>query len=433
MGDSKLPPRNCSVVTRHPLPIFLVALLLAANALAAAPTETVLYSFPGGSSGANPYAGLILDSAGALYGTTGGGGASTKCNLGSGCGTVFKLTPPATKTGTWTESVLYSFQGVTAKDGSGPQASLVFDAAGALYGTTASGGASGFGTVFKLTPPATQGGAWTETVLYSFKGSTDGSSPASGLIFDTKGALYGTTSVGGANNFGIAFKLTAPTKGTTWVESILYTFKGLSDGGKPYAGLVLKANNLYGTTLDGGSSSEGTVFELTAPAKLGQPWTETVLYSFTGGKDGGKPYAGLIFDKAGALYSTTGLGGSGGFGAVFKLAPPTVTGGAWTESVLFDFGGGPDGSYARYGLVFDAKGNLYSTTGVGTTNSGVVFELTPPLVAGGLWTETVLWTFTGGSDGGDTTAGLALKNGVLYGTTSLGGLLSKGTVFEVVP
>lgn len=415
------------VTVRH-LIISLALILLAASAFAVTPTETVLYSFPGAASGANPYAGLILDTTGNLYGTTGGGGNSTQCSLGSGCGTVFELSPPTGTNTAWTETILHSFQGGTT-DGSGPQSGLVFDSKGALYGTTSSGGAHAEGTVFKLTPPATQGGAWTETILYSFKGGTDGSNPASALIFDTKGALYGTTPIGGANNFGIAFKLTAPTKGTTWVETILYTFKGLVDGGKPYAALVLKANNVYGTTLDGGTSSQGAIFELTAPAKLGGAWTESVLYSFTGGSDGGKPYAGLILDKAGNLYSTTGLGGAGGYGTVFKLTAPK-TGTTWTESVLYSFGGGPDGSYARTGLVFDTKGNLYGTTGVGTDNSGVVFELTPPKT-GTLWTETVLWAFSGSGDGGDPAAGLAISGTNLYGTASLGGQYSKGVVFEV--
>ena len=139
---------------RHPLRILFFVLLLAASAFAATAGETVLYSFAGGNSGSNPYAGLVADAAGNLYGTTGGGGSSTKCSLGSGCGTVFMLAPPSGTTTTWTETVLYNFQGATVKDGSGPQAGLIFDAKGALYGTTSSGGASGDGTVFKLTPAA---------------------------------------------------------------------------------------------------------------------------------------------------------------------------------------------------------------------------------------------------------------------------------------
>ena len=129
------------------------------------------------------------------------------------------------------------------------------------------------------------------------------------------------------------------------------------------------------------------------------------------------------------IYSTTGLGGAGGFGTVFKLTAPK-TGTIWTESVLFSFGGGPDGSYARSGLAFDTKGNLYGTTGVGTGNAGVVFELTPPKT-GTVWPEVVLWTFSGGLDGGDATAGLVMVGANLYGTTSLGGQYGKGTIFEV--
>jgi uncharacterized repeat protein (TIGR03803 family) len=405
--------------------ILSVVLVLAASALPAGATESVLYSFPGGISGANPYANLVADSTGALYGTTGEGGGSTKCNLGSGCGTVFMLSSPS-----WTETVLYSFQGGTVGDGAGPQAGLVFDKKGSLYGTTASGGAYGYGTVFELTPPTIQGGAWTETVLYSFKGGVDGSNPASGVIFDLT-SLFGTTPAGGASNFGTVFQLTPPKKkGGPWTEAILYNFKGLSDGGKPYSSLVLKAKALYGTTLDGGPSSQGAVFELTPPAQVGGAWTESVIYGFTGGKDGGKPYAGVIFGKAGVLYGTTGLGGSG-YGTVFELTPKA--GAPWTEAPLFSFGGGPDGAYSRYGVVVDTAGKLYGTTGVGTTNSGVVFELIPPAKKGGVWTEDVLWTFTGGSDGGDTTAGLVLDGGVLYGTTSLGGQYGKGVVFSVTP
>jgi uncharacterized repeat protein (TIGR03803 family) len=415
-----MPQENRTALTSHLLPILVVLLALATSALAT--NETVLYNFPSGSSGANPYGGLVADSKSNLYGTTGEGGNSTQCNLGSGCGTVFMLTSPS-----WTQTVLYSFQGANVGDGSGPQAGLVMDSTGALYGTTASGGKYGDGTVFKLTPPAVAGGTWTESVLYSFNGGTAGSNPASGLIFDGT-ALLGTTPYGGSSGFGVVFKLT-PTKKLPWTESILYNFTGLGDGGRPYAGLVLKAGALYGTTLDGGQYSEGAVFKLT---KVGTAWTDTVLYSFTGFSDGGKPYAGVIFGKSGVLYGTTGLGGSDGYGTVFELTPPK-TGVVWTESVLYSFTGGADGSYARYGVISDTAGNLYGTTGVGASNSGVVFELVAPVKKIVVWTESVLWSFTGGSDGGDTTAGLVLDGDVLYGTTSLGGQSGDGTVFSVVP
>jgi uncharacterized repeat protein (TIGR03803 family) len=420
-----MPKESRTDITSHLLPILLFVLALAASALAQTP-ETVLYNFPGGADGSNPYAGLIADSSGSLYGTTGEGGNSSQCSMGSGCGTVFMLTAPA-----WTPTILYSFQGVNTGDGSGPQASLVFDKKGALYGTTSSGGKYGAGTVFKLAPPAQQGGNWTETVLYSFSGGNDGSNPASGLIFDGT-ALCGTTPFGGSSGFGIVFELT-PTKKLPWKETVLYNFTGLEDGGRPYAGLVLKTKALYGTTLDGGPSGEGSVFELAPPAIAGGPWTESVLYGFTGGSDGGKPYSGLVLGKAGVWYGTTGLGGSGGYGTVFQLTPPKA-GGVWTESVLYSFGGGPDGAYARYGVVLDAKGNLYGTTGVGPDNAGVVFEVTPTVKNKIVtWSESVLWSFTGGGDGGDTTAGVVLDGGVLYGTTSLGGAFGDGTVFSVVP
>jgi uncharacterized repeat protein (TIGR03803 family) len=412
------------------VPCVLSAIFLMLSALTAMATtsETVLYSFPGSGSGSNPYANLVADTTGDLYGTTGGGGSSANCNLGSGCGTIFELTQ---QSGVWTETVLYSFQGTPVGDGASPQAGLVLKA-GALYGTTASGGKFGHGIVFELAPPAKAGGAWTETVLYSFAGGTDGSSSASGVIFDGT-SLCGTTPLGGSSNFGIVFELTPPKKkGGAWTESILYNFTGRSDGGKPYGSLLLYAKSLYGTTLDGGTASQGEVFKLTPPAVAGGPWTQGVLYSFTGGKDGGKPYANVILGKAGVLYGTTGLGGSSGYGTVFELIPGK-NGAPWTESALYSFSGGPDGAYARYGVVLDTKGNLYGTTGVGTTNSGVVYELTPPAKKGGAWTESVLWTFSGGSDGGDTTAGLLLSGGMLYGTTSLGGQYSDGAVFSVVP
>jgi len=417
-----MPQRTRAAFTGNLLLILPIVLVLTASAIAS--NETVLYSFPGGASGANSYAGLIADSKGNLYGTTGGGGSSTKCNLGSGCGTVFMLTAP-----NWTETVLYSFQGQTGDDGSGPQAGLIFDTEGNLYGTTASGGKLGYGTVFELSPPATPGGAWTETILYGFKGGTYGANPASGLIFDGT-ALVGTTPYGGKSGFGTVFKLT-PTKKAPWTESVLYSFTGLADGGRPYAGLVLYNKALYGTTLDGGAGSEGTVFKLAPPAGTVKVWTESVLYGFTGGSDGGKPYSGLTLGTAGVFYGTTGLGGSGGYGTVFELTP-AKTGGTYTESVLFGFTGGPSGSYARYGVIADASRNLYGTTGVGTSNAGVVFELSPP-AGSGAWSETVLWSFTGGGDGGDTTAGLVLYDNMLYGTTSLGGQYADGTVFSVVP
>jgi uncharacterized repeat protein (TIGR03803 family) len=254
-----------------------------------------LYSFSGSSDGGIPFAGLVSDSAGTLYGTTEEGG-NKNCTIypGNGCGTVYELTPPTTTNGTWTETVLYRFSG---SDGAVPAAGLIADGTGTLYGTTEFGGNSNVvcvngyscGTVFKLTPPGTSGGTWTETVLYSFSGS-DGEFPLAGLIFGKDGALYGTTYSGGNTSCNASI---SETRGC------------------------------------------GTVFKLTPPTTAEGTWTETVLHSFNG-SDGAYPYAGLTMDASGALYGTTAGGGDpyciGGCGTVFKLTPRTNKGGTWTET-----------------------------------------------------------------------------------------------------
>jgi uncharacterized repeat protein (TIGR03803 family) len=292
-----------------------------------------------------------------------------------------------------TETLLHSFGG---GDGAGPRAGLISDRRGALYGTTAFGGAFKKGVVFKLTPPSRPGGPWTETVLYSFTGGSDGAFPKAGLLFDRAGALYGTTS---------------------------------QAGNCPYAGGC------------------GTAFKLTPPAKSGGSWTETVVYSFKGGGDGAGPVAGLIMDRTGALYGTTEAGGFGG-GTVFKLTPPSRAGGAWSESVLFSGFNGSRGAYPVAGLTMDLSGALYGTTAEagktscpirGRTGCGTVFKLTLPTRAGGAWTHTVLYNFTGGGDGASPSAGLIPgASGSLYGTAESGGDTSChrsagcGTVFKLV-
>jgi uncharacterized repeat protein (TIGR03803 family) len=349
-------------------------------------TQTVLYSFGanGQYDGANPYAGLIFDAAGNLYGTTYSGGTYSNCVDPLTCGTVFELTPTAG--GGWTETTLYSFSG--RPDGSNPGAGLILDAASNLYGTTLGGGAYGYGTVFELTP--TGGGNWSETVLHSFGNGTDGYGPWAGLIFDAAGNLYGTTTGGGANYEGTVFELT-PTAGGGWTEQVLYNFNNGNDGWQPYASLIFDAaGNLYGTTTGGGNgngncgnSGCGTAFELTPTA--GGGWTQQVLHNFNNnGPDGWLPYAGVIFDDSGNLYGTTFYGGTydscpGGIlycGMVFELTP--TAGGTWTERVLYNFGSGTDGANPAGTLIFDAAGNLYGPTyGGGTLADGTVFELTP--------------------------------------------------------
>src|ERR1017187_5215686 len=422
-----------SIGLRAALAIFAATLFVTSTGAAA--QERVLHNFNNnGTDGLEPYAGLIVDTAGNLYGTTAGGGTGSNCGA-FGCGTVFELTPAAG--GGWTETVLHNFNN-NGTDGDGPYAGLIFDAAGNLYGTTTTGGAYVGGTVFELTPNGS--GGWTEKVLYSFcsqTNCTDGVSPYAGLILDAAGNLYGTTQYGGTHYIGgTVFELT-PAAGGGWTEKVLHRFPDYNgtDGTTPLAGLIFDAaGNLYGTTQAGGTLLfRGTVFELTPAA--GGTWTEQVLHSFGNGMDGSKPSAGLIFDAAGNLYGTTSQGGTGsncvtGCGTVFELTP--AAGGGWTETVLHSFDlNGTDGSQPFAGLIFDAAGNLYGTTyGGGTYTYGTVFELTP--TAGGSWTETVLHNFGNGTDGSTPFAGLIFDAaGNLYGTTEQGGTDNYGTVFEL--
>jgi uncharacterized repeat protein (TIGR03803 family) len=264
--------------------------------------HSVIHSFRGGTDGANPYASLIFDQTGNLYGTTSGGGDDL--------GTVFKLTPNAN--GSWTESVLYRFKGGTG--GANPFASLIFDQTGNLYGTTS----EGRGVVFELMPNAN--GSWTESVLYRFRGGKHGQGPG-GLIFDQAGNLYGTAHFGGNcgdPGCGVVYELTRQTGGS-WVESVLYRFSDGRDGANPSASLIFdQTGNLYGTTSAGGAQNLGTVFKLT-PNADGR-WTETVLHRFFD-RPGASPVGGLIFDASGNLYGTTNGDGITTFGSAFEVTP----------------------------------------------------------------------------------------------------------------
>ena len=415
----------------------LAATLMLANAARATDRGRLLHNFSSMRDGANPAAGLLLDAAGNLYGTAFSGGATSGCYNNDGCGVVFELSPMGGEEWKW--SVLYTFTG--GNDGGGSFAGLLMDAAGNLYGTTRFGGTHNWGTVFKLSP--TTGGKWTETVLYSFcsvPNCVDGGDPWSSLVFDSAGNLYGTTYAGGdvteCNSLqigcGVVFKLTPGAGG--WRETVLHGFRG-RDGASPVAGVAIdSAGNLYGTTLYGGIYGDGVVFEL-APTPGGWEWT--VIHNFADREDGANPAAAVILDSAGNLYGTTYSGGDvdkcGGItlgcGVVFELTPPTPTtptsGGHWTETRLHVFTGGPDGGNPQAPLAFDAAGNLY-----GTTARGVIFELT---LTSRRWTELVLHTFTS-PDGGIPTAGLTVDlEGNLYSTTYYGGEHGYGMVYELIP
>ena len=389
----------------------------------------VLYSF--GSSGPNdgsgPRSRLLMDGAGNLYGTTGGGGMN-------GAGTVFELTPAPD--GTWNESTLYNFCSQDqCADGRGPVAGLIFDQTGNLYGTTLQGGISGeaccWGTVFELSPPAAPGNSWIETVLYTFGGNTynDGCYPKAPLTFDALGNLYGTASQcgDGQNPNGSVFELT-PSGNGTWTETVLHNFTctkpvgGCNGGALPMAGVVFdKSGNLYGTTQHGGnpqSEGTGTVYKL-SPGPQG--WTETVLYTFgsTGNVRGADPVAPINFDSAGNMYSTVYWGGQYGLGGVFRLSPSQKT------EITLSFDGAL--GHPAAGVLIDPRNRDLYGTSAGSQSYGSVFKISKEKV-------TTLYSFTGGADGGMPVAALiADKKGHIYGTAEVGGDFGQGVVFEIIP
>ncbi len=385
--------------------------------------QTVLYNF-NGTDGAGAAGGLIMDSAGNLYGVTNQGGTNGNCF--SGCGTVFELS--RNPRGSWSESVLYDFEG--GNDGIYPVGNLFMDVAGNLYGVTSQGGTHGVGIVFELS--ANGSGGWTETVLYSLGTNSDESSPTGGLIMDAAGNLYGTASYGGSYGWGTVFKLSPSSGG--WTETTLYSFSGGDDGLGPNGNLVMDAaGNLYGTTFNGGQgggfcqgSGCGTVFQV-SPGVSG--WTETVLHSFNA-DEGYGPSAGLVMDAAGNLYGTAYQGGNltgencapFGCGTVFEVSP---NGGGWTETTLHAFGGQPDTGYPLARLLLDSAGNLYGTGTRATLVPPAVFELSPRQ---GGWLESLPFSFN--PNDGPTSGVILDRLGELYGEAG-GGVYGAGVAYEL--
>jgi uncharacterized repeat protein (TIGR03803 family) len=412
---------------------FITGLVLAGQSFAQF-HESVVYKFAGSPDGSRPAASLVADAAGNLYGATADGGIQFSC-----CGTIFELSPPATTGGTWSETVLYQFQG--GSDGATPLGTLILDKLGNLYGTTGGSGDNAVGsTIFELSPPSTPGGAWKKTTLFTFSGSQY--LVAGKLVMDAAGNLYGTTESGGTHNAGIAFELVAPkTAGAAWAERTLYDFHAFaSDGFGPGADLLLRGGILYGTTQAGGTANQGTVFSLTPKPGL---WTETILHTFTG-SEGEGPRGGLIMDGAGNLFGTAQGTNSSlcntpiDCGAIYELSPPAVAGDPWQETTLFRFSSLSTGADPYAALWRNKNGVLYGTTiyggngGNNGRNLGTVFKLVPPAIAGGDWTEVVLHYFRGTAtgDGSRPTGALIWSNGAFYGTTEGGGD-GNGTVFRL--
>jgi uncharacterized repeat protein (TIGR03803 family) len=408
------PEQRCSRIFRvllMAMNVLLSILLLAAASVAQTanpPSFSLLYQFKSGRDGSSPYSNLILDPQGNLYGTTMIDGAYSY-------GTVFKVTPEGK------ETVLHSFTG-TGGDGANPVAPLIRDAAGNLYGTTEYGGLfgacgpNGCGTVFKIDP------AGKETVLYRFTGvAGDGMNPQQGLVRDSKGNLYGTTSQGGiysyGNSYGTVFKIDPAGK-----ETLLHSFNPYTppynDGALPFGGSLLRDSegNLYGTTYLYGLGSLGIVFKLDASG------SESVLYSFGGTGDGRLPYGNLVRDAAGNLYGVTMQGGAFEGGTVFKLDANN------NETIVHSFGGSGDGAPPGGGLAMDRPGNLYGTTQFGASSPfGTVFKLDTS------GQETIFHTFLGKQGDGPDWGVVRDSKGNLYGTTYYGGAYGGGVVFKVTP
>jgi uncharacterized repeat protein (TIGR03803 family) len=362
--------------------------------------ETVLYAFTGGANGGGPISPVIRDEAGNLYGTTFLGGVSNCGNPAAYCGVIFKVDPSGN------ETVLYTFPGGT--DGYWPRGGLIRDSAGNLYGGDSYGGAAGNGMVYRIDP------AGQEKILYSFAGRADGGQPVGSLIRDADGNLYGATNIGGEGDLsaGVVYKLDPAGN-----ETVLHSFTGGADGVFPAAGLIQDAaGNLYGTTSEGGTGNEGTVF------KVDKAGNESVLYAFRNTVGGAYPQSGVIRDSSGNVYGTTATGGVAGFGTVFRID-------ASGETILHSFNGLTDGEDPFGSLLRDAAGNFYGTVAFGgPTENGNVFKLDTE------GNYIVIYGFTGAADGGTPYSGVVMDSaGNLYGTTEHGGdpNCNCGVVFKV--
>lgn len=386
----------------------------------AASVLNTLYAFPGGSVGYSPRGGLAMDTSGVLYGTTQYDG------LCSTCGVIFKLTPPVAPKTAWTFGFMHKF--VLYKDGIHPTAPLTWFK-GALYGTTSAGGdtSCGCGEVFKITPK----GVYTR--LHTFTPSNKGSTPIGGLLIDTDGTMYGTTSAGGTTGSGVIFKLTA--KGG---YTVMHNFAGNYTSGPQGEMIFGEDGAVYGTEYGGGKYNQGTIFKITKAGAF------QVLYNFQGvnqpggSHDGANPEGRLALGTDGTIYGTTSFGGSpSGYGTAWSLKP---NGTKWIYTQLYIFGS--PGNLPHSGLL--RVGNAYYGTGAGggKYQEGVIYRLTPPVAPSTKWTYTLLHSFTGHNKNGNIPYGdLFYRGGIFYGTNLLGGHVTSGgecnngcgTVFQFKP
>jgi hypothetical protein len=426
--------------------VFLVAASWLATASAASKLD-VIHGFTGSSDGARVFSTPLLKD-GKLYVTTAYGGVITRSAFspGYGAGTIDEFVPSATTAGAWARTTLYEFKG--AKDGAGPYAALTQDnEKDVFFGVTLHGGngdaspGTGDGTVFRLEPPTAGETRWHETILHVFGRDRDGATPASRVVVDKEGTIYGTTLDGGIRNCdddgcGIVYKLTPPPAGEkVWRETVLYRFRSKTDGYYALGGLILDGHGgLFGTTTWGGSSCNGfgcgTVFHLT-PSKIpGEPWRKTIIHDFAGGAHGKAPISQLVLSN-GQLFGTTSAGGvvtcgsSDGCGVIFRLSPPAVAGQRWSIEILHEFAGGKDGAvpYSEITQVPNSP-TFYGTTSAGSGGQcspykgcGTIYRLSK---SGAQWNEEVLFNFGEPQVGGTPFGGVALSGDqkTLYGATA---------------
>jgi uncharacterized repeat protein (TIGR03803 family) len=401
--------------------VFTAVTLLSRAAAAAGPVH-VIYSFAGDQDGEYADTDLVVDHASNIYGTTVQGG-----NFSSG--TVFQLSPAGT---TWTHTVLYSFTG--SRDGGEPYKGVTLGGPGILFGTAGVGGLyvgpcvdTGCGVVFKLT---NSGGVWTQTVIHSFTGGHDGFGPGSGVTVGSHGNVYGTTPTGGDNGLGIVYQL-QPDGNGNYTEKVIHTFTGGADGSGGSAGrlVVNAAGTIFGLCTTGGANGAGVVFQLT-PVQNGE-WNLTTLYAFKGEPDSGFPYGALVQDAYGNLYGTTYYAGANDLGTIYRLS---LRNGVWTETALYSFKGGTDGSGPISNLVADASGNLFGTTSEGGAqcSCGTVFKLS---VEPNGAAYRVVYRFTGPPDGAFVYNGMVADSGgtTLYGATVHGGVFNEGAIYKLRP
>lgn len=400
---------------------------------------SVLYTFSGGTDGSRPNGNLVFDSSGNLYGTTNAGG-NFACTLSGACGIVFELSPNID--GTWTKTTLHSFignNGIRGYDGAFPNGGLVIDQLGNIYGTTVNGGFYGYGTVFQL---MRAGQGWKENILLSFNVFQYGADPNGGLLIDRSGNLYGTTSTGGTTGCGGVFEL-SPNSSGQWTATILYAPQNSTRDGCGPSNLLAtdSAGNLYATTVYGGPVSTacpsgcGVIFEVSRTSSGG--WTGHTIHYFGNTGDGWSPSAGLTSNPSGGFYGTTSLGGTLDRGTVFQITGEPN--GGWSESVLHSFEGANHQDPSPTGnVVLDPGGNIYGAAGGidPLRANGALYELFPN--GDGTWSESIPYAFSGHGDGADPTGGLILDaSGNLYGATIGGGdnlgTYGDGVIFELMP